>query len=144
MISSPSQLIRQLVTLFLIASAFPVQAVLSAARQVGRISDTEELSDELRSPHSGMRYWGLIALEAYEGDISSQRERLAGLLDDPSSAVAVKAAELLVSHFDDERGLETLKEKLLMDREAVVLQAAVSVRQIGEKPRPFCRRSGKK
>ncbi len=116
---------------------FPVKTVLAAADQVGKIDSPDELSDELSSAHSGVRYWGLIALEAYNGDISAQRETLTGLLDDPSHSVAIKAAELLVNHFDDEEALQTLKEKLLLDSEPVVLQAAISVRQIGEKAAPL-------
>lgn len=118
-------------------SDFPVETVLAAADQVGKVSSPEELADELTSEHSGVRYWGLIALEAYESDIVSQRERLTELLDDPSHNVAIKAAELLVNHFDDAQALQTLKEKLMLDHEPVVLQAAISVRQIGEKAAPL-------
>jgi len=116
---------------------FPVKTVLAAADQVGKIDSPDELSDELSSVHSGVRYWGLIALEAYKGGIGAQRETLTGLLDDPSHSVAIKAAELLVNHFDDAEALQTLQEKLMLDNEPVVLQAAISVRQIGEKAAPL-------
>lgn len=118
-------------------SDFTVQTVLAAADQVGKVSSPTELTDELDAEDSGVRYWGLIALEALGGDMSSQRERLTTMLDDPSHSVAIKAAELLIIHYDDDKALQTLQKKLMLDNEPVVLQAAISVRQIGKKATPL-------
>lgn len=118
-------------------SQFAVTDVLEAAELVGKVSEPDELTPYLESEDSGVRYWALVALDAFEGDISGQKEFLTELLNDNSYSVAALAAEIMVKRFDDSAGLATLEKILKMDNEPVVLQAAISVRRLGEKARPL-------
>ncbi len=116
---------------------FPVPEILDAAELVGRINDTNELIPYFNSEEPAVRYWALVALDAYQGDIAGQKSRLLALLEDESYSVAILAAEILVKNYNDRKALAVLEEILRLDNEPVVLQAAISVRKIGKKAMPL-------
>jgi len=59
------------------------------------------------------------------------------LIRDTSPDVAVKAAEIKVKRNGDSEALDVLREILMHDSEPVVLQAAISVRQLGMSAEPL-------
>jgi len=116
---------------------FPVREILEAAERVGRITDINELTVSLTSSEPAVRYWSLVALDAYEGDISIHQNQLISMLNDTTSSNSILAAELLVKHFENRKALDRLGEMLQLDFEPIVLQAAISVRMIGRKAMPL-------
>jgi len=117
--------------------AFDVEKVLEAAQQVGTLQNAEEAIIYLNSDDAAVRYWGLVALDAFEGELAPQRSILQNLLEDDSPSVAMLAAEILIKRLDDQMAYTTLKKILRSDDEPVVLQAAISIRQLGEKAKPL-------
>jgi N-sulfoglucosamine sulfohydrolase len=111
--------------------------ILNAAKLVGKITEANELIPVLSADDSAIKYWGLIATDAFEGDISELDPLLFQLLNDPSHIVAITAAEILIQRYNSPEGLEVLNQKLRLEQEPVVLQAAISVRKIGRKARPL-------
>ncbi len=112
-------------------------AVLATARMVGRIHDSKELNEMLKSDDSAIRFWALIALDAFEGEIGVVKPDLLNLIDDASYSVAAKAAEILIKRYEEEAAYRALEKILMSDYEPVVLQAAISVRQLGQKAHPL-------
>lgn len=111
--------------------------ILEAAQKVGKTEKVGELVPYLKDDDSAVRYWGLVALDAYEGDISEIGELLTCLLDDKSESVAIKAAEIKVKRLNDKAALSTLEKMLKLDFEPMVLQAAISTRLIEDKAAPL-------
>jgi N-sulfoglucosamine sulfohydrolase len=111
--------------------------ILNAAQLVGKITEANELIPVLSADDSAIKYWGLIATDAFEGDISELDPLLHRLLNDPSHIVAITAGEILVQRYNSPEGLEVLNQKLRLEQEPVVLQAAISVRKIGIKAEPL-------
>lgn len=116
---------------------FDPEAVLEAAEMVGRVEDPGELTPYLESDDGAVRYWALVALDGFEGDVSVMKIRLKEMLGDDSYSAAILAAEILVKRFDDREALRALGEILKIDNEPVVLQAAISVRRTGTKAGPL-------
>ncbi len=117
--------------------AYDGEALLAAAKLVGTVTSLEQLLPYLDDEDSGVRYWALEAADAWTGDLAPLRERLRERLQDPSPVVAGKAAELLGKHYGELAALNKLKALLLLDEEPVVLQAAINVRELGDKARPL-------
>ena len=111
--------------------------ILKAARMVGKVDDPADLIPFLESDDSAVRYWALVALDAFEGDLDAVESRLTGLLGDSSCSVAGKAAEIKVKRYDDPEALKVLEEILRHEYEPEVLQAAISVRHLGRKAEPL-------
>ncbi len=111
--------------------------IVLAAEMVGKLNDPSELRFFFSDGDSAVRFWALIAVDAYEGDISSVDPYLDELLHDPSPDVAVKAAEIKIKRYNDEEAFSVLEDVLDHDYEPVVLQAAISVRQLEEKAEPL-------
>ena len=111
--------------------------IINAAQLVGRIDDPAELIPFFEAEDSAVRFWALIALDAFEGDISSADSYLDNLLDDPSLSNAVKAAEIKIKRHNDREAYKVLENVLDHDYEPLVLQAAISVRQLEEKAEPL-------
>jgi N-sulfoglucosamine sulfohydrolase len=114
-----------------------MEDILSAAQKVGKINAPSELEPYFGAGDSFIRFWALVALDAFEGDISPARPYLEKLLQDPSPDVAVKAAGIMIKHYESRDAYRVLEEVLAHQHEPVVLQAAISVRQLGEKARPL-------
>jgi N-sulfoglucosamine sulfohydrolase len=113
------------------------RGIINAAQMVGKINDPAELIPFFEAEESAVRFWALIALDAFEGDISSVDSYLDNLLDDPSLSNAAKAAEIKIKRYNDQKAFRVLENILDHDYEPLVLQAAISVRQLKEKAEPL-------
>ena len=111
--------------------------IIQAAQKVGKVENINELIPVLKDKDSAVRYWGLVALDAYQGDISKMNDLLTSLLDDESNSVVIKAAEIKVKRMNDQLALQKLGEMLKIDFEPMVLQAAISTRLTGKKACPL-------
>ncbi|EON77126.1 Choline-sulfatase [Lunatimonas lonarensis] len=111
--------------------------MLGAAGMVGRISEAGELKGALVSDHEVVRFWALVAMDAFPGAAEEVWEQVSSLLYDRSASVAIKAAEVMVKRTGDPRALEVLQQMLAASYEPLVLQAAISVRQLEEKALPL-------
>ena len=111
--------------------------IAEAAQMVGKVSDLRDLIPFLEADDSAVRFWALVALDAFEGDITVFNDRLTELLRDDSFDVAGKAAEIKIKRSGDQEALKALEKILLHDYEPVVLQAAISTRQLGERAKPL-------
>ncbi|MEX2565990.1 MAG: sulfatase-like hydrolase/transferase [Cyclobacteriaceae bacterium] len=118
-------------------SVIDYKKILQAAQMVGMVKDIFELPPFLEGEDPAVRYWALIALDAFEGHIPEGQTYLSGFLRDKSLPVAVKAAEIMVKRYEDAEALDLLKEILHHDFEPLVLQAAIAVRQLGAKAAPL-------
>ncbi len=114
-----------------------IAKILEAAQKVGRIEDVKELIPYLKDKDSAVRYWAVVALDDYEGDISAVDAILTSLLDDKAESVAIKAAELKIKRQGDKKALDTMAKMLKLDFEPMVLQAAISTRLLGDKAAPL-------
>jgi hypothetical protein len=100
--------------------------------------DAATNSNMLDSEDSGIRFWGLNAICNLENPGSELTAKITDLLNDLSPAVAILAAELSIIHdAAPGKGLETLAKYLQHEKPWVVLNAAISIRRIGEKARPI-------
>jgi uncharacterized sulfatase len=111
--------------------------IVRAAQRVGKIQDPVELVPGLQAASSPVRYWALVAIDAFEGDISGVDSYLTALLRDASPAVAGKAAEIRVKRYNDPAALRVLEDLLKGEDEPMVLQAAISLRQLGKHAKPL-------
>jgi N-sulfoglucosamine sulfohydrolase len=111
--------------------------ILAAAQKVGKINDPSELESCFEASDSFIRFWALVALDAFEGDILPVRPNLEKLLHDPSPDVAVKAAGIMIKRYESKDAYRVLEEILAHHYEPVVLQAAIGVRQLEEKAEPL-------
>ena len=111
--------------------------VLEVAKMVGKINDLSAVIPFLDSDLESARFWGLIGIDAYQGDIGQVHSDLIRLLSDDAPAVAIKAAEILIKRKDNNAAYEVLKNMLLLEEEVQVLQAAISVRRLGLKAKPL-------
>lgn len=114
-----------------------LSGILAAAQMVGKTVEPLELKPFLEAEDSAVRFWALVALDAFEGDIAAADPLLRKLIRDTSPDVAVKAAEIKVKRNGDSEALDVLREILMHDSEPVVLQAAISVRQLGMSAEPL-------
>jgi uncharacterized sulfatase len=113
------------------------QEVLSVAKLVGKITDLSSAISYLDSDLEAVRFWGLIGIDAYKENIDEVKPKITALLSDESPAVAIKAAEILIKREDNEAAYEVLRNMLSLEDEVQVLQAAISVRQLGAKAEPL-------
>ncbi|MBD3628222.1 sulfatase-like hydrolase/transferase [Cyclobacterium sp.] len=113
------------------------QGILDVAKMAGKVSDLESLQPYFEASDPSQRFWALIALDAYEGDITALMPELKELMLDEVPAVAIKAAEIMAKRGDDPYAFTVLENMLKLTDEVQVLQAAISVRQLGEKAAPL-------
>ncbi|WP_158860933.1 sulfatase-like hydrolase/transferase [Lunatibacter salilacus] len=111
--------------------------LVTVADLVGKIENPKELIPFFGASENAARFWAVVAVDAYQGDGSPFWPHLKKLLDDPSLPVAIKAAEVLVKKTNDPVALQTLEKILHEPYEPLVLQAAISVRQLGDKAMPL-------
>jgi uncharacterized sulfatase len=111
--------------------------VLSVAKMAGKITDISSVITYLESELEAVRFWGLIGIDAYQGNIDAVKPKITALLNDKSPAVAIKAAEILIKREENEAAYGVLRNKLFLEDEVQVLQAAISVRQLGAKAEPL-------
>ncbi|WP_339716572.1 sulfatase family protein [Cyclobacterium amurskyense] len=127
-------------SVFAISRAYSEESfkeVLEVAKMVGKINDLSAVIPFLDSDLESARFWGLIGIDAYQGDIGQVHSDLIRLLSDDAPAVAIKAAEILIKRKDNNAAYEVLKNMLLLEEEVQVLQAAISVRRLGLKAKPL-------
>lgn len=112
--------------------------ILEAARQVGQEDvSLSTLTEELKSPDSGVRFWGVTALLARGADATPAADALSNALSDSSPSVRLAAAEALCAIDRCAEALPVLAKGLDHERPWVVLQAAIHTRHIGAKAQPI-------
>jgi N-sulfoglucosamine sulfohydrolase len=116
---------------------FDPVSVLEAAELAGKISDIKELGRYLQHDDPAVRFWALNAIETCNGDIRAIKDELLELLDDNSVPNKALAAEILINRFSEMKGLTALEDALRVENEVVLLQVAISVRNIGDKAIPL-------
>jgi len=118
---------------------YAIVKILEAAELVGTIENLEEVGLFLNSSDPSIRFWALNAIDAYEGDISGQKENLLKALKDPSIPNSGLAAEILIKRFDNSNKAIQALEKLLLttQNEVALLHIGVNVRNIGKKAEPL-------
>ncbi|MCC5931435.1 MAG: sulfatase-like hydrolase/transferase [Cyclobacteriaceae bacterium] len=107
--------------------------ILESAHLTGKINKSEELVPYLQDKENAVRYWALVAADAFDGDLEPILPLLKNLLEDDSYSVAIMAAEILVKRYSDPVALQKFEQFLKIDNEPVVLQAAISLRRTGNK-----------
>lgn len=113
--------------------------ILEAAELVGKITDLNVLDDYFNDNDAAVRFWALQAIDAFDGDISSKKELLLQMLNDPSVPNRAITAEILINKLNYLEALSVLQEALKEKNEPVLLQVAISVRNIGAKAQPLVR-----
>jgi N-sulfoglucosamine sulfohydrolase len=118
---------------------YDLPRIKAAAELVGdRSVSVSVLSEMLNDRDSGVRYWATESLLArVHDDAWMAIEPLHEALEDNSPSVQIKAAETLCMLEECREGLNLLAEYLDDDREWLALQAAISVRQLGERVEPI-------
>jgi N-sulfoglucosamine sulfohydrolase len=112
--------------------------ILTAASLVGKVEESSAILPMLVHEDSFVKFWGLVALDAYPGDKFELEDRLIKLMSDDSPAVAVKAAEIGIrNNIEEEKAYRLLGELLQHEYEPLVLQAAISTRLLEEKAVPL-------
>ncbi|WP_162415837.1 sulfatase family protein [Cyclobacterium roseum] len=111
--------------------------LLEVARMTGEVEEPETLIPFFESEESSARFWALVALDAYSGEIGMVLPHLSQLMQDEAPAVAIKAAEIAAKRMNDPQAFEVLERMLKLDDAVQVLQAAISVRQLGDKAQPL-------
>ncbi|WP_245189633.1 sulfatase-like hydrolase/transferase [Lunatimonas salinarum] len=111
--------------------------MVAAAYKVGQVGAIDELLPLLQDNLDVVRFWALVALDASGNHSEAVWQRLSELLVDSSASVAIKAAEIMVRQRGDPQALGVLETMLKGSYEPVVLQAAISVRQLEEKALPL-------
>lgn len=111
--------------------------LLKVARMTGEVEEPEALIPFFDAEEASARFWALVALDAYSGEIGAVLPHLTQLMQDEAPAVAIKAAEIAAKRTNDPQAFEVLERMLKLDDAVQVLQAAISVRQLGDKAQPL-------
>ncbi len=115
---------------------FQVMEILDAADKVGS-TEEQELVRLLSHEDSGVRYWGIMALQQLDGLTDDALFAAKELLSDPSPSVQIAAAELLLRLGSDPQAVQTLGALVRSERPWVSLEAARAIQLVGEKARPL-------
>ncbi len=120
-------------------SQYQPERVLEAAELVGKIQNLDVLEKYFQNEDPSVRFWALNAIDAFEGDISSQKENVLDALDDSSQPNRGLAAEILINKLNRSEEAFQVLEDLLQhpENETVLLHVAVNVRNLGEKAAPL-------
>lgn len=118
---------------------YDLPRIKAAAELVGdRSVPVSMLTELLNDRDSGVRYWAAEALLArVHDDAWMAMESLREALEDSSPSVQIKAAETLCMLQECREGLNLLADYLDDDRDWLALQAAISVRQLGNRVEPI-------
>ena len=122
-----------------LSGSYQVEKILRAANMCGKPGVTmDEIQPLLEDPDSGVRYWAVLSIQAIGKEGRPAMDELRHALQDESPSVAIAAAELLCEYGATDEALPALG-KYLADEEnpTVVLQAAISIRKIGDKALPL-------
>lgn len=120
-------------------SQYNLARIKAAAEMVGDSSiPVSVLESMLDDSDSGVRFWATVALrERVENDAWKAIKKLKDVLSDPSPSVQMKAAEVLCKLGHCDQSLDVLARHLEHEQDWHVLQAAISIRQLGEKAMPI-------
>ena len=118
---------------------YDLPRIKAAAEMVGdRSVPVSVLTEMLNDRDSGVRYWAAEAILArVHEDAWMAMESLREALADSSPSVQIKAAETLCMLQECREGLDLLADYLDDDRDWLVLQSAISVRQLGDRVEPI-------
>jgi arylsulfatase A-like enzyme len=117
---------------------YDLERILEAAAKVGDPTiPVRTLSSLLRDRDSGVRYWAAMALQARGQGDPAAIEALQGALTDASPIVQITAAESLCVWNHGREALPVLSKYLKDDRPWLALQAAISVRRLGNSAAPI-------
>jgi HEAT repeat protein len=118
---------------------YQIEEILQAANLCGNPEVTlDEILDKMEHPDPGVRYWAVLALQAANQDDTRIVDALHHSIQDNSPSVAIAAAELLCRYGMMEDAIPVLGRYLKdAGNPTVVLQAAISARNIGKKAMPL-------
>lgn len=114
-----------------------ITSALKSADQVGKVRNPDQLKPYLDHSDPAVRYWALVALDAFEGDLHPWRSWLIEAVKDTSLSNRVLAAQILINKLEDHNFLSVLTDALEVQNEPALLQAAIAVRNIGSAARPL-------
>ncbi|MCM5663386.1 sulfatase-like hydrolase/transferase [Galbibacter mesophilus] len=115
---------------------YPLKEILKAAELVG-YKDISAIKTAMENEDSGVRYWGLIASKASELPSEEFMSLWERLLNDPSPAVQITAAEYILMEKDNAKAIEVLAKWVQDERGWLALQAARSIELVGERAKPL-------
>jgi len=126
--SSPYQMVS-------FSESYQISNILEAANLCGQPGITlSEILPSLDHSDPGVRYWAVLSVQALGEDGRSAIDALRQSLKDESPSVAIAAAELLCQYGLLDEALPVLGNYLRDEANpTVVLQAAISIRKLGEK-----------
>lgn len=121
------------------SSQYNITRIKAAAEMVGDSSvPVSVLESMLDDSDSGVRYWASVALTArVDQDAWKASEQLEDVLNDPSPSVQIQAAETLCKLDQCDQALSILAGHLKDERDWLVLQAAISIRELGDRTQPI-------
>ena len=124
-------------------SQYDITRIKAAAEMVGDSSiPVSVLESMLDDSDSGVRFWASVALTArVNQDAWKASEKLAGVLNDPSPSVQIQAAETLCKLDQCDQALGVLSSHLKDEQDWLVLQAAISIRELGDRTQPILEES---
>jgi hypothetical protein len=121
------------------SASYPIEEILEAANLCGYPGTTvADILPSLDHTDAGVRYWAVLAIQALGENGRPAIAALRQSMKDESPSVAIASAELLCQYGLCNEALPVLG-KYLGDEEnpTVVLQAAISIRKLGEKAMPL-------
>lgn len=118
---------------------YPIGDILEAANLCGQPGTTlAEILPLLDHSDAGVRYWAVLSIQAMGEGGRSAIDALRQSMQDESSSVAIASAELLCQYGLYEEALPVLGKYLGDEKNpTLVLQAAISIRKMGEKALPL-------
>jgi uncharacterized sulfatase len=122
---------------------YPQSRILATAELVGagpRVLPA--LVDLLKDDDSAVRYWAAVGIEALGAEAAPAADALKNMLDDSSPNVRFTAAGVLCRLGSCDDALTVLAQGLLDPREVVVLHAARTLQNLGDKARPLALQMG--
>ena len=118
------------------SSKFPIKKLVAAAEFVGR-GTLDDFMTLIKDDSPGVRYWGLIGLQALGSESKKAENEIQELLEDESPVVQITAAKLLCDNCNYTQSLITLENNLKDKRPWVILYAARTLELIGENAKPL-------
>ncbi len=115
---------------------YPIEKLVAAAEMVGR-AGLEACLPLLKDESPGVRYWGVIAIQALGKEGLGAVNMLKDVLDDESPSVEIAAAETLCSLGELDIALPVLGKNLQDERPWVALYAARSIEMLEGQAKPL-------
>lgn len=112
-------------------------ATLESANQVNMVQKLDQVTPYLQHEDAAVRFWALTALDAHDGEIKEIERHAVPHLTDPSQPNQVLAAEILLKRGEYPDAIVTLSDALDKEPGPMLLQTAISLRQIGARAKPL-------